>query len=57
MHLNTFSVFKLISVALAWISKVLSTNIGENTPKSKTEMEKAYIYFEERTGINSLLGH
>lgn len=55
MHLNTFSVFKLISVALSWISKALSTNLGENTHQSRTE--KACIYFEERTDINSLLEH
>lgn len=57
MYLDTFSVFELISIALSWISKVLSTNLGENTHQSRTEMEKACIYFEERTGINSLLGH
>lgn len=55
VYLNTFSIFKLISVALSWISKALSTNLGENTHLSRKE--KACIYFEERTDINSPLEH
>lgn len=45
-----------MSVPLSWISKVLPTNLGENTHRSRTEMERACISFEERTGLNSLIG-